>query len=282
MSTHAGRLRTYASFVKLEHTIFSLPVVFAGTVLGRRGWPSSATLWFILLAAIGGRVAGMAINRLIDADIDRRNPRTKLRELPRGAMHRREAWAVVVVACLVYFASAAALSPICLALSPIPLALFVGYPYLKRFTSLCHLGLGLAWSMGPLGGWLAVSQSPDRFGEVVWLWLFSWLWVAGFDIIYATMDEGFDREFGIHSLPARLGRHRALLISAGMHLLAFLCLVVLWREQLDTGWALIWLITIGIVLAWEQAVANKHPEFAFFKLNGAVGFLVFGMIVFGV
>ena len=276
-----NRLKTYVSFIKLEHTVFSLPLIFAGALLHTRGWPDARLLELILLAAIGGRVMAMGLNRLIDAAIDARNPRTQRRELPRGAMQRGEAWAIVGVAGALYLAAAAAIAPICLQLSPIPVALFVIYPYLKRFTALSHLGLGLAWSMAPLGGWLAASRSLEPFGEIVWLWVFSILWVAGFDIIYATMDEAFDREAGIHSLPARLGKQPALRIAAGVHLLAFVSLIALWRTHGFSNWALPWLAATGALLVWQHLVAEEHPEFAFFQLNGVIGFSVLGFVIGG-
>ena len=276
-----NRLKTYARFVKLEHTVFSLPLIFAGTLLHTRRWPEARLIALILLAAIGARVMAMGLNRLIDAEIDARNPRTQRRELPRGAMRRHEAWVIVVLAGLLYLASAAAIAPICLWLSPIPVALFVSYPYLKRFTSLSHLGLGLAWSMGPLAGWLAAAQSLDRFKQITWLWLFSVLWVSGFDIIYATMDETFDREAGLHSLPAKLGKRPALRIAALLHVGAFFSLCLMWFKQLHTDVSLLWLFAIGVLFVWQHLVAERKPEFAFFQLNGILGFLVFGFVLAG-
>ena len=274
-----GRLKTYASFVKLEHTVFSLPLIFAGSVLG--GGLTSRLAVLILLAAVGGRVVAMGLNRIIDAQIDADNPRTQRRELPRGAMQAGEAWAVVAAAGLLYLASAAAIAPVCVQLSPIPVVLFVGYPYLKRFTWLAHLGLGLAWSMAPVGGWLATARSLTRLKDVGWLWLFSVLWVTGFDIIYATMDETFDRTAGLHSLPARLGKAGALCVAALLHLGAFVSLGLMWHRQRAADAALWWLGALGVVFLWQHAVAARNPEFAFFKLNGALGFLVFGFVCAG-
>ena len=276
------RLHAYAGFLKLEHTIFSLPIIFAGSVLHRHRWPSARLTLWILLAAVGARVVAMGLNRLIDAALDARNPRTRQRELPRGAMRHWEAWILVGVAGAIYVLSAAAIAPICLSLAPLPVALFVGYPYLKRFTALAHLGLGLAWSMAPLGGWLAASKSLSAISEVGWLWLFSVLWVAGFDIIYATMDEAFDREAGVHSLPARIGRTRALWIAETLHALAFACLVALWHHQGHASpLALPWLATIGGLFIWQHAIADRRPGFAFFQLNAWLGFLVLALVVAG-
>ncbi len=276
------RLKTYASFVKLEHTVFSLPLIYAGALLGAHRWPSTRLAMLVLLAAVGGRVVAMGLNRLIDVEIDARNPRTQRRELPRGAMQRAEAWVIVVLAGLLYAASAAAIAPICLVLSPIPVILFLAYPYLKRFTSLSHLGLGFAWSMAPLGGWLAASRSLSGLETIGWLWFFSLLWVAGFDIIYATMDEAFDREWGLHALPARLGKRPALQIAAALHTGAFLSLWMLWCTQLQAGFvALAWLAAIGLLFLWQHLIAARRPDFAFFQLNGVLGFLVLGFVASG-
>ena len=278
-----NRFRTYAGFVKLEHTVFSLPLIFAGTLLHTRGaWPGWRLVLLLVAAAAGARTVAMGLNRLIDDKIDARNPRTRGRELPRGAMRRREAWAIVLIAGVAYGASAWAIDPFCFKLAPVPVALFVAYPYLKRVTSLSHLGLGLAWSMGPLAGWLAAARSLARFDEVFWLWLFSWLWGAGFDIIYATMDEAFDREAGLHSVPVELGKRKSLQVAANVHAMAFLCLHMLWLIYLNTPAAFAWLAAIGVLLVWQHAVAERRPEFAFFQLNGVLGFLVLGMVLAGI
>ena len=278
----ASRLTTYARFIKLEHTIFSLPLIYAGALLGADGVPSLRQAGWILLAAAGGRVMAMGLNRLIDAEIDARNPRTRNRELPRGAMRRGEAWAVVAIAGLLYAASAAALSPLCLKLSPIPVALFAIYPSLKRFTALSHLGLGLAWSMAPLGGWLATSGALANVAEVGWLWVFSVLWVAGFDIIYATMDEAFDRREGLHSLPAKAGKGQALRVALLLHAAAFLALAILQHDVLRSSSGWLWLAAIGGLFVWQHRIASRKPAFAFFQLNGVIGFLVFGLCISGI
>ena len=281
MVARESRLKTYASFTKLEHTVFSLPLIYGGALLHVRSWPTAEFAGWLLLAAIGARTAAMGLNRIIDARIDARNPRTHGRELPRGAMRAREAWLIVTFAGLLYLASAAALGPICLRLSPVPVLLFVVYPYLKRFTLFAHLGLGLAWSMGPLAGWLAAAQSLSRFEDIAWLWLFSVLWVTGFDIIYATMDEAFDREQRLHSLPATVGRRPALAVAALLHAAAFLALGLLWQTQLHPR-SLWWLAAIGALFIWQHVIAERRPDLAFFQINSWIGFLVFGLILSGV
>ena len=279
----AGRIAVYARFIKLEHTLFSLPLIFSGALLAAHHWPRWDLAGLILLAAAGARVVAMSLNRLTDAEIDARNPRTQRRELPRKVMRRGEAWAIILVAAAIYSASAAAVAPICFWLSPIPVVLFVIYPYLKRFTSLAHLGLGLAWSMAPLGGWLAISRSLERIHEVAWLWLFSVLWVAGFDIIYATMDERFDRSERLHSLPAALGTGTALRVAMLLHAGAFASLIFLWRNQLNSSSnALPWLAAVGAFFIWQHAVAKQRPEFAFFQINGWLGFFVLLLVMSGV
>ena len=275
-----GRLATYASFIKLEHTLFSLPLIYAGALLHCEGLSARLAV-LILLAAAGGRVVAMGLNRLIDVELDARNPRTRQRELPSGAMHRREAWAIVGLAGLLYAASASAIAPICLQLSPIPVALFLVYPYLKRVTAFSHLGLGLAWSVAPVAGWLAASGSLEWISEVGWLWLFAWLWVTGFDVIYATMDEPFDRQAGLHSLPVELGSRKALQVAANLHAMAFLSLYMLWLTEFYSRASLLWLLAVSALFVWQHAVAERKPEFAFFTLNGAIGFLVFGCVLSG-
>ena len=281
LANRSNQLLVYASFVKVEHGLFSLPLIFAGTLLYSRGWFGGRLALLIAVGAIGARVVAMGLNRLIDADMDARNPRTKGRELPRGAMRKTEARSIVVAAGFLYVATAAAIAPVCLLLSPIPVALFAGYPYLKRVTALSHLGLGLAWSMAPLGGWLAASKSLEHFDEVAWLWVFSILWVAGFDIIYALLDEAFDRKEGLKSLPASLGKRQALRVARITHALAFLSLAALWREQLYSPVALWWLIGVGFLFVWQHVIAERDPEKAFFKLNAPIGFMVLAMVMAG-
>lgn len=275
-----GRLLTWGSFVKFEHTLFSLPMLYAGAVLAAGGVPDLTVSGLILGAGTGARTAGFGINRIIDRRIDARNPRTSDRELAAGSMGLAEAWAVVAGGLLLYFASCALLPPICLQLSPVPLAAFAIYPYLKRFTSLAHLGVGLALSFAPLGGWLAVKGRLEQTGPALLLGGFTLAWVAGFDVIYATLDRDFDRREGLHSLPARFGNRRALRIARGLHLLAVAALVTLYVLELAGALAAVGLFLVAAVLVAEHRLAER-VDLAFFHLNVVVGFLVFGIMLAG-
>ncbi len=274
-------LALYGRFVRFAHTLFSLPLVLAGMLIGARGWPGLRIFLLALVAATGARTTALALNRIIDREIDARNPRTAGRELPRGDLTLARAWAVTATGLLVYLAAAASLGRVVLALSPIPVVVFAGYPYLKRFTPLCHLGVGLGLALSPLGGWLAAKGTLSGIDHVIPLGLFGLFWVAGFDVIYATLDEEFDRACGIQSLPAALGREAALRISFWMHLLSVLCLVALWWVN---GWSrlsLVLLLPAAGLLALEQYKA-RDVELAFFRINILTGFAVFAFVLTGV
>ncbi len=275
------RMPALLSFVKFEHTLFSLPLLVAGAVLAARGLPAAAPLAWILVAGTGARTLAMALNRILDRAIDARNPRTAGRELPAGRMTTGAAWGVAAGGLALFYLAVLNLPPLCLKLSPVPLAIFVVYPLLKRVTPLAHFGVGAALAFGPIGAWVAVTDRVLPLGAVHWLALFTWLWVAGFDVIYATLDEEFDRREGLHSLPAALGRSRALAAAAAIHAGAFAALAVMTARHLHgvAAWAL--LAAVGALLAWEHRSAHA-VDFAFFRINLVVGFLVLALVWFGV
>jgi 4-hydroxybenzoate polyprenyltransferase len=280
MNTASSRVATWVSFVKFEHTLFSLPMLYAGAVIAADRFPTPRVALLILAAGTGARTAAMGLNRIIDRSIDARNPRTEVRELPRGVMKLAEAWGIVVGGLALYLAACALLSPVALRLSPIPLVAFVVYPYMKRFTPLAHYGVGLALSFAPLGGFVAVTGRTSDAAAVLWLAGFTLLWVAGFDIIYATLDIDFDRAEGLRSLPATLGRERALVLSAVTHAAAIGCLSMVYRLDLSGTLALVGIACTAAVLAAEHWLAER-VNLAFFQLNIIVGFLVFGTVWFG-
>lgn len=274
-------LKTYARFLKLEHTLFSLPILYAGAFLAVRGVPSPKVLILILIAGAGARTAALSLNRLIDRKLDALNPRTARRELPSGTMSPAEAWGLAVTGAVIYVIAAGTLNRLCLLLSPIPLLLFAGYPYLKRVSPLSHLGLGLTWSTAPLGGWLAVTGTLDGIGPALLLAGFSLAWLSGFDIIYSTLDEAVDRETGVRALPAAIGRERALAVSGWLHALAFLALAALYLWQFPRGGPLPFLLLAGGLLYLEHHKADD-VNLAFFKVNAVLGFVVLAFIVAGV
>jgi 4-hydroxybenzoate polyprenyltransferase len=275
-------MHRFFSFVKIEHTLFSLPLVYSGVLLAAKDQlPPLQVLILVLTAATGARTAAFAINRIIDRRIDARNPRTASRDLPSGRMTLWEASWVMIAGLALYFGSAYLLSDFCFLLSPIPLAVFVIYPTMKRYTPLAHFGVGLGLAMGPLGGWFAASPSLENLFAPTLLALFTLFWVAGFDIIYSTLDEDFDRKESLYSFPARLGRERALRFSAVFHAVAFLLLAVLFFYSVLSLIALPLLLLTGYLLYLEQSKA-EDVQLAFFKINAVAGFSVFAMVLVGI
>ncbi len=274
-------MKKYFSFVKIEHTLFSLPLIYSGVLLGTKGsTPSVKVLFLVLAAATGARTIAFSLNRIIDRHIDARNPRTSVRDLPAGRMSLSEALWVLIAGGLLYFGSAWYLSDFCFTLSPIPLAVFIIYPTMKRYTPLAHFGVGLGLAMGPLGGWFAVSPSIQNMTIPILLSLFTLFWVAGFDIIYSTLDEEFDRKENLYSFPSRFGRDKALQFSGVFHAVAFVLLAILFFYSILSLLALPLLVLTGILLFLEQKKASD-VELAFFTINAVAGFSVFFMILVG-
>jgi len=274
-------IKNYSSFVKFEHTLFSLPMILAGAFLAWGGLPDLRLLLLIILAGTGARTAALAINRILDRKIDALNPRTKDRELPSGKLSLTKAYAVTIAGLILYFAAAYMICDFVLYLSPIPLAVFIIYPLMKRFTWLCHFGVGLGLALAPLGGWVAVTCSLESILPAVLLALFTLFWVSGFDIIYATMDEDFDRKSGIHSMVARFGRDTALYVSGLLHQAAFFSVAFLYFFMFKTIFAGVMVAVIGILLFLEQR-KSANVDLAFFKINILVGFSVFLFVLAGI
>ena len=283
-------MKKFFSFVKIEHTLFSLPMIYSGMALGihansltgaqSRGWIGMGLL--ILGAATGARTTGFALNRIIDRHIDAKNPRTAIRDLPSGRMKLREAYWVLVAGIVLYFSCAAALNPLCLALSWVPIAVFIIYPFMKRFTSFAHFGLGTSLALGPLGAYFAVRPTLDGALPAALLSLFTWFWASGFDIIYSTSDEAFDKREGLFSLPAKFGSRRALQVSAVIHFTSFLVLSAVYlaafRGSITAG---ILLMVAGLLLYLEQR-KSSDVELAFFKINAVLGVVVLLFVIVGV
>ncbi|MCG3203346.1 MAG: 4-hydroxybenzoate octaprenyltransferase [Elusimicrobia bacterium] len=274
-------LKTYADFIKVEHTLFSLPLFFAGALLAQHKWPTLKETFLIFLAGASARIVALVLNRIIDRPIDAKNPRTQDRHLISGKMKLWEAWLLATLALLLYLYAAWLLSDLCLKLSWIPLLGFFAYPYFKRLTKWTHVGLGLVWSLIPLAGFFAVKSSFDGIFPVVLLSLFSVFWLAGFDIIYATMDEEFDREMGVYSLPAAWGIPRALRLAGWFHLLAFVLIVFLYATFLSGPITVMLMGLLGVLLLVEYRMSN-NVNFSFFQVNTIIGFVVLLMVLSGI
>lgn len=268
--------------IKFEHSIFALPFALTGALLAIRedGFATpdlAARLGWILLAMVAARSAAMAFNRLLDHDMDARNPRTAMRHLPAGTLSRGFAWTFTLAAAGVFVVAAAMLGPLCLKLAPVALAVVLGYSYTKRFTSLSHLALGLALGIAPSAAWIAIRGSYDP--RMLWLTAAVMLWTAGFDIIYACQDYDFDRRHGLHSLPARLGIRNALRVSRLLHVGMALCLAAV-VEAFELGWlAAVGVVAVAALLAYEQSLVSAKDlskvNAAFFTMNGYVSLLCF-------
>lgn len=270
----------FARLIKVEHSVYALPFAYAGAFLAADGMPTWSQLAWITVAMVGARSAAMALNRLIDAGIDARNPRTAEREIPSGRLGRREVWVFTLVSTALLVLAAFNLSPPCRYLWPIPLAAFVLYPYTKRFTWACHYFLGLTLGLAPAAAWVAVTGTV---APQAWLLFFAvGLWVGGFDVIYAIFDLDFDRAHGLHSVPVAVGERGALVVAAASHLvtIALLAAVGSLSGLGPSYWA--GLAVVAVVLAWPHLdIARRGLRAAgmgFMSVNGAVG-LLYGVVV---
>ena len=271
----------YARLIKIEHTLFSLPVALSGMMLADP-WPPTRDLLLVLVAMFGARTAAMAMNRWVDRDLDALNPRTKDREIPAGRVSTRETLILAGLGFTLYTIAAFALSPWCGYLSPIPAVVFVIYPYLKRWTWLCHAGIGTALGLSPLGGFLAVTKTlpaavaHPNFPAAVTVAVFTVFWVGCFDIYYTLLDLAFDRAHGIYSIPARFGPGAAVVVALVGHLMG--TAIVAWGawHASHRWWPVIGLVLgLGTIFVFEHVLARRgRIEAAFFHSNVVVGALV--------
>jgi len=277
MSGVLARAVTYGRMIRFSHSAFALPFALTSAALAARvsGITAAQVLW-IVVAMVAARSAAMGFNRLVDHELDARNPRTAGRELPRGALSRREVWAFILVSTAVFVLAAGMLNPLCLALSPVALAIVFGYSYTKRFTAGSQLVLGLALAVAPVGAWLAVRGQFDTVPIVLGLAVL--LWVAGFDTIYACQDVAFDRGAKLHSIPARVGVAAALGVARGMHVLAVLLLASLyWLMPLHPVY-LVGVAVVALLLAWEHTLVRPDDlsrVMLAFNINGWVSVVYF-------
>jgi 4-hydroxybenzoate polyprenyltransferase len=279
MTSHLSRrLVTYLSFVRFSHSVFALPFALTGAILAWRERPFSwRQVAWIVVCMVSARSAAMAFNRLVDAKMDGLNPRTAMRELPRGVLSRPEATVFVIVMSALFVFAASRLSPLCLALSPVALAIVFWYSLAKRFTTYTQLFLGLALAVAPVGGWIAAGGG--RGIEPWLLGLAIGLWVGGFDILYACQDVEFDRGHGLRSIPATYGVTSAIRISRVMHAMTVAAMVLLWWAASLPALYLAGVAIVGALLVYEQSLVSADDLSQVkraFDLNGWVGIVYFG------
>jgi 4-hydroxybenzoate polyprenyltransferase len=267
-----ARVLAYGRMIRFSHSVFALPFALTSAALAaREGGVSARQVLWIVVAMVSARSAGMGFNRLVDHAIDARNPRTSGRELPQGTVSRGEAWAFVAASAAGLVLAAAMLNPLCLALSPLALAIVLGYSYTKRITAASHLFLGLSLAVAPVGAWLAIRGRFEPPPVVLALAVL--LWVAGFDTLYACQDLDFDRREGLRSLPASVGVPRALALARVMHVGTVLLLLVLFRVVPLHPMYLAGVAGVAAILAWEHSLVGPtdlSQVMRAFNLNGWV------------
>ncbi|MFI9026767.1 menaquinone biosynthesis prenyltransferase MqnP [Streptomyces sp. NPDC053560] len=275
-----GRTKAFLRLVMIEHSVFALPFAYIAALTAMFRVDGSVHWWELLLvtvAMVGLRTFAMAANRIIDREIDARNPRTAHRELVTGAMSVKHAWTGALVAVVVFLAAAALLNPLCLALAPVAVIPMVVYPYGKRFTNFPQAILGLAQAMGPVGGWLAITG--EWSWEAVILGLAVGIWIGGFDLIYACQDVETDREVGVKSVPARFGIPAAIWGARGCH--AVTTALFVWFALVTGAGVFFWvgLVIVAGAFLYEHTIVRPHDlsrlNRAFFSVNGFIGMALF-------
>ena len=269
-----------ARLVRLEHTVFALPFAYVGALLAVDRWPGLEAMGWITVAMVGARTLAMGLNRLVDAELDARNPRTATRELPSGALTRLQVTALCLLALAVYLVAVFQLDPLVRWLWPIPVVLFVVYPYLKRATWLCHLWLGASLGLAPVGGWVALT------GDLPWqAWALGGavgLWVAGFDLFYSLFDRDHDLAAGLHSWATRFGVRGVFVGAAAMHA-GTVALLVAAGLGLDVGvWYWLGVGVVAALLAYEHSIVRpddlRRLDAAFFTVNGVLSIAFFAFV----
>lgn len=271
------RIAILLEMIKVKHTVFALPFALLGAFLAVRGLPSLHVFFWVIMAMIGARTAAMTFNRIADHRLDAANPRTRDRAIPAGAVSLKDSWLLTVAASALFFLACALLNPLCLAISPFALALTFFYSLTKRFTWLCHLVLGVALAISPLGGWAAAAGSLSGYPWVLSLGVL--FWVAGFDIVYASQDAEFDRQAGLYSMPAALGRKNAFRLALLFHILAFVLFTLTgWLQALNLVYY-IGIVLSGAALLYQHLIVTPRDlsriELAFFSMNGFIALTLF-------
>ncbi len=275
------KVKVFLEMIKFEHSVFALPFAYMGAILGSvaavNELPAWQDIFWVTIAMIGARSAAMGLNRVIDAAIDAKNPRTDIRAIPAGLLSKKEVLLFIVVSFVVLMYAAWQLNPLCVRLLPIAVFLLTFYSYTKRFTWACHIVLGFTIGLAPLGGWIAVTGSFDPVSLVLYLAVA--FWTAGFDILYACQDAEFDRKEGLYSIPARFGIARALQIARWFHAVTAVAFLALWWLIDLQWWYAAGLIVAYLILVYEHLLVKPNDlsklDTAFFAMNGILSIVVF-------
>ena len=282
LTSTARNIRTTLEMIKIEHTLFALPFAFLGAVLAAGGLPTLRQIIWITLAMVGARSCAMAFNRIADREIDARNPRTRTRAIPSGALSVYFVWAFTIVSAIIFFIAAAMLNRLTLILAPVALCSILLYSYTKRWTFASHLVLGWCLAIAPTGAWIAVRGALDSPVPLL-LSLVVMLWTAGFDVLYACQDYDFDRQAGLHSIPRTYGVARSLWISRLFHAQAFSALVALYLVTSLGALALVGVALTGALLIYQHTLVRaddlRRLNAAFFTTNAFVSVILF--VTFG-
>jgi 4-hydroxybenzoate polyprenyltransferase len=278
------RITVFLEMIKFSHTLFALPFALTGALLAARGIPAPAQLFWIVMAMAGARTAAMALNRLIDAGIDARNPRTATRAIPAGLISRGSVVVYIVISLLLLLYAAWRLNPLCLKLAPLAIFFLLLYSYCKRFTSLAHLVLGICLAAAPIGAWIAIRGAVEL--PPLLLGLAVLFWVAGFDILYALQDLEFDKTAGLHSIPVRLGVRGSLVLARFFSALTVALLVGL-SLLLHLGTAFnCGIVAATLLLCYEHWLLRDGDlaklDLAFFTMNGYVSVIILIATIFDI
>jgi len=272
-----SKINILLEMIQFKLTVFAMPFAFTGAFLAARGVPRLTVFFWVIVAMVGARTAAMGFNRIVDRKFDGANPRTAARALPMGEVKLTEAWLLVIGSSLLFFLACYALNTLALIMAPFALGLTFFYSLTKRFTSFCHLILGCALAVAPLGGWVAVSGSFVGYPFALSIGVV--LWVAGFDTIYGCLDADFDRGVGLHSLPSRLGRKKAFRLASFFHILAFVFFAITGvQADLNIFFFLGLALTAGALLYQHMLVRPddlSRIHASFFSMNGIISITLF-------
>lgn len=276
--TPLGKIATFMEMIKFSHTVFALPFALTGAILAAMGIPSITSITWIILAMVGARTAAMGLNRLIDAEIDAKNPRTVSRAIPAGKLSKGFTLTVILLSTFLLLVAAAQLNPLCLKLAPVAIFFLVLYSYCKRFTSLAHIVLGICLAAAPIGAWIAIRGTIEPASASLALAGVVLFWVAGFDILYALQDLDFDRSVGLHSIPVFFGVQGSLWIARIFHLVMLILLIAVWKILALKLFFLLGIGATSAMLLYEHWLLRNGDltklDAAFFNMNGYISITI--------